>query len=158
MRKFCKLFFFLCLSVAVVSCCEDMESSVSGTWAVSAYDECGRYQTVSDISQDETLYSGYADLPVPVWHFPGLYLELSDGKGIIKVTTRSGFVEELQGVSMTYKVDKYNKNIKFVLTRHFEEYTQNFVYDGYLEENTGRLIIEFFSKEEVNSAVYFSRI
>ena len=59
---------------------------------------------------------------------------------------------------MTYKVDKYNKNIKFVLTRHFEEDTQNFVYDGYLEENTGRLIIEFFSKEEVNSAVYFSRI
>lgn len=155
MRNICKSFFLLCV-ILLSACCGHggLQSEMNGNWRVAAYDEDGRYQTIEEFSADKY---DYPDLPVPMWHFQGLTLELNNGTGRIFVK-ENGNTVELKDVGIKYKIDKYDNMVRFVLTRQYGDTMENLVYEGYIDEKTGQLIIEFSPREDISSAIYLSRI
>lgn len=155
MRNISKLISLLC-AVLLYSCCGrgGLQSEMNGSWKVAAYDEDGKYQTIDEFVADKY---DYPDLPVPMWHFQGLILELNNGTGRIFIKENANKVE-LKGVGIKYKIDKYDNIVRFVLTKHDGDFLENIVYEGYIDDKTGMLIIEFSPMEDISSAIYFSRI
>ncbi len=159
MGKICKLFFLATLiTFFSVSCVRETSASpIEGIWEVYAYDFGGRYLTLEELSNDSIVETLDYGVPISIDLISTASLNLSDGSGKVAVT-KNDDETSLNRVAVSYKTDKYSSNVTFVVTMPENEFSKNFVCEGYVDEKNDRLIIEFSKDNDINSAIYLKRV